>query len=64
MAMAAQIKSMGLAGVTAYGVLNTLWYTIAFSAAWHFKEIPSGLGVAAGADTRQLNVSVFFNLNH
>jgi len=33
---------------------NLRRYTLAFSAAWHFKEIPAGLGVAAGAYTRTL----------
>ena len=38
--MAAQIRAYGLAGLTAYGILNTVYYTVAFTAAWSFRSVP------------------------
>ena len=36
-----------MAGMTAYGVLNTLYYTLAFTTAWSFRAIPANLSLAA-----------------
>lgn len=47
--MAATVKALGLAGVTAYGVCNTLYYTLAFAAAWTFQAVPTGLGLLGTA---------------
>jgi uridine phosphorylase len=49
--MAAQIKVLGLAGLTAYGIFNTVYYTLAFTAAWSFQTVPAGLGLAGTAQT-------------
>ena len=46
-ALAAQVKDLGMAGMTAYGVLNTLYYTLAFTTAWSFRAIPANLSLAA-----------------
>jgi len=44
---AEQLKGFGLAGVLAYGLLNTLWYTVGFLVAWTtVVQAPCGLGVA------------------
>ena len=45
--LAAQVKDLGMAGMTAYGVLNTLYYTLAFTTAWSFRAIPANLSFAA-----------------
>ena len=40
-----QLKAVGLAGVVAYGLLNTLYYTTAFGLAWVFiAAVPRGEG--------------------
>ena len=41
-----QIQSLGMAGVTCYGILNTVYYTLAFSAAWTFRSVPADLSTA------------------
>ena len=46
-ALAAQVKDLGMAGMTAYGILNTMYYTLAFTTAWSFRTIPANLGAAA-----------------
>ena len=46
-ALAAQVKDLGMAGMTAYGILNTLYYTLAFTTAWSFRSIPANLSLAA-----------------
>ena len=46
-ALAAQVKDLGMAGMTAYGILNTLYYTLAFTTAWSFRVIPANLSLAA-----------------
>ena len=38
-----QLQSYGMAGMTCYGILNTLYYTCAFSIAWSFRTIPANL---------------------
>ena len=45
--MAAQIREYGLAGFTAYGILNTVYYTVAFTAAWSFRSVPEASTVGA-----------------
>lgn len=45
--MASQIKALGLAGFTAYGIFNTAYYTLAFTAAWSIRSVPSNIGIAA-----------------
>ena len=42
--MAAQVKALGMAGVTAYGIFNTVYYTLAFTAAWAFTTVPADAG--------------------
>lgn len=38
-----QLKSLGLAGVVAYGLLNTLYYTAAFMFVWlYVAKVPTG----------------------
>ncbi|KAL4429345.1 hypothetical protein ABPG77_005119 [Micractinium sp. CCAP 211/92] len=45
-----QLQSLGLAGVTAYGLLNTLYYSCAFLFAWiYVAKVPAGQGAAAAA---------------
>jgi hypothetical protein len=34
LALKQQLQSLGLAGVLAYGILNTVYYTAAFSSIW------------------------------
>eukprot|EP00887_Chlorella_sp_A99_P006581 scaffold3.g6581.t1 len=47
-----QIQAYGLAGVVAYGLLNTLYYTAAFLVAWVYVfKVPTGLGHAKAAAT-------------
>ena len=47
-----QLKAVGLAGVVAYGLLNTLYYTTAFGLAWVFiAAVPRGEG---GGEWRQV----------
>ncbi|KAF8065526.1 hypothetical protein HT031_003127 [Scenedesmus sp. PABB004] len=48
-ALRAQLSSYGLAGVVAYGLLNTLYYCAAFAAAFTFADVPHGLGAQAAA---------------
>lgn len=45
--MASQIKALGLAGFTAYGIFNTAYYTLAFTTAWSIRSVPSNIGIAA-----------------
>jgi hypothetical protein len=46
-ALTSRIKDLGMAGVTCYGLLNTAYYTLAFTAAWSFSTIESGLSARA-----------------
>lgn len=40
-----QLKSLGLAGVVAYGLFNTIYYTVAFLFIWiYVAKVPSGEG--------------------
>jgi uridine phosphorylase len=48
-AMAAKVQALGLAGVTAYGIFNTLYYTLAFTVAWYFQKVPEGVGLMGTA---------------
>lgn len=42
-----QLAALGVAGVVAYGILNTLYYTFAFYLIWHYvAKVPRGLGVS------------------
>jgi hypothetical protein len=44
----ATLRAYGLAGVLSYGLLNTLYYSVAFLVAWTtVVQAPSGLGYAA-----------------
>tara|TARA_B100000768_G_scaffold179960_1_gene198797 strand:+ start:15 stop:578 length:564 start_codon:yes stop_codon:yes gene_type:complete len=45
--MASQIKALGLAGFTAYGIFNTAYYTLAFTTAWSIRSVPANIGIAA-----------------
>jgi hypothetical protein len=48
--LGAALRSYGLAGVLAYGLLNTLYYTCAFLVVWvYVLKVPAGLGTAAAA---------------
>ncbi|WIA36704.1 hypothetical protein OEZ86_007980 [Tetradesmus obliquus] len=43
-----QLQSLGLAGVVAYGLFNTLYYTVAFLVVWFtVANVPAGLGAQA-----------------
>ncbi|KAF5836242.1 hypothetical protein DUNSADRAFT_6254 [Dunaliella salina] len=43
-----KLRSLGLAGVVAYGLLNTLYYTASFLLVWTLvAKVPQGLGAAA-----------------
>lgn len=43
-AMKAQLKSLGLAGLLAYGILNTVYYTAAFYTVWMYvAKVPRGV---------------------
>lgn len=45
-----QLASLGVAGLVAYGMLNTLYYTAAFYLVWRYgAKVPRGLGVRATA---------------
>lgn len=45
-----QLASLGVAGLVAYGMLNTLYYTAAFYLVWRYvAKVPRGLGVTATA---------------
>ena len=47
--LAAQLRRWGVAGIAAYGVLNTLYYGVAIAIAWHFVlQVPRGIGLQAG----------------
>lgn len=52
-ALRSKLASYGVAGVVAYGILNTLYYTVAFVAAWFFLQPggppASGAGWSAAA---------------
>ena len=42
-AMQAKLSSLGLAGVLAYGLLNTIYYTAAFFTLWvYVVKVPRG----------------------
>ena len=42
-AIKAQLQSLGLAGVLAYGILNTVYYTAAFFSIWvYVAKVPRG----------------------
>ena len=42
-AMKAKLQSLGLAGVLAYGILNTIYYTAAFYTIWvYVAKVPRG----------------------
>lgn len=46
--LTAKLRSLGLAGVVAYGLLNTLYYTASFLLVWTLvAKVPQGLGAAA-----------------
>jgi hypothetical protein len=48
--MGRQLQTYGLAGVLAYGLLNTAYYTSVFLLMWCFVvRVPAGLGAAAAA---------------
>jgi hypothetical protein len=41
-----QLQSLGLAGVVAYGLFNTLYYTVAFLVVWFtVANVPAGMFV-------------------
>eukprot|EP00798_Chlamydomonas_sp_ICE-L_P004894 gene4894-34660_t len=45
-----RLQSVGVAGVVAYGLLNTLYYSLAFTIAWTtVAKVPSGQGISATA---------------
>jgi len=45
-----QLAGLGAAGVVAYGILNTAYYTAAFYLIWcHVARVPRGLGIVATA---------------
>ncbi|GMH33367.1 hypothetical protein BSKO_01201 [Bryopsis sp. KO-2023] len=45
-----KLQAFGLAGIAAYGILNTLYYTCAFVLVWGFVVKPQpGLGIAAAS---------------
>ena len=50
--LAARMKSLGLAGFTAYGINNTVYYTLAFTAAWTLRGIPPESAATLGATFR------------
>jgi hypothetical protein len=41
-----QLQQWGLAGVAAYGVLNTVYYSVAISIAWIMLKVPPNIGMA------------------
>lgn len=46
----AQLKRYGLAGLLAYGLLNTLYYSSAFLFVWlYVAKVPQGLGIQGAA---------------
>ena len=46
--MQRQLQELGVAGVAAYGLLNTFYYASAFLYAWFWiAKVPSGAGMAA-----------------
>jgi hypothetical protein len=44
-----RLASAGLAGVVAYGIFNTVYYTAAFLMVFKLAKVPSGQGLAASA---------------
>lgn len=43
-AMKSKLQSLGFAGVLAYGILNTLYYTAAFYTIWvYVAKVPRGM---------------------
>eukprot|EP00898_Chlorokybus_atmophyticus_P005368 jgi/Chlat1/5832/Chrsp4S00493 len=48
--LVAQLRGLGLAGVLSYGLLNTLYYTVAFLVVWTtVVKVPRSLGLAGAA---------------
>jgi hypothetical protein len=48
--LAAELRTHGTAGVLAYGLLNTAYYSTAFVVVWTYVlKVPTGLGTAAAA---------------
>lgn len=48
--LAAELRTHGTAGVLAYGLLNTAYYSTAFVVVWTYVlKVPAGLGTAAAA---------------
>ncbi|KAK3268565.1 hypothetical protein CYMTET_22939 [Cymbomonas tetramitiformis] len=44
--ISANLREMGMAGMVAYGLLNTLYYVIAFSIGWtQFADVRRGVGI-------------------
>ena len=47
--LADRLRRWGVAGVAAYGVLNTLYYSAAMCSAWFFvAKVPPGIGLQEG----------------
>ncbi|KAH7619064.1 hypothetical protein Ndes2526B_g06016 [Nannochloris sp. 'desiccata'] len=44
-----RLAAAGLAGIVAYGIFNTLYYTVAFLMVFKLAKVPSGQGIAASA---------------
>lgn len=44
-----RLAAAGLAGIVAYGIFNTLYYTVAFLMVFNLAKVPSGQGLAASA---------------
>lgn len=44
-----RLAAAGLAGIVAYGIFNTLYYTVAFIMVFKLAKVPSGQGLAASA---------------
>lgn len=50
MTLRSQLATLGVAGVVAYGILNTVYYTATFHLIWRYAaRVPRGLGVSATA---------------
>ena len=48
----------GFAGLVAYGISNTLYYTAAFVMVWNLQKVPSGEGIAAAAQAAVKTLAV------
>jgi hypothetical protein len=44
-----RLAAAGLAGVVAYGIFNTIYYTVAFLMVFKLSKVPHGQGLAASA---------------